>query len=138
MEPHGRNFEYLYPATLGIADSITMPFAVMASLTVLNDRHVVVVGGLAELFAGSISMGLGQFMNALLKREHYLSEEARERNEIECKPEEEAAEIHDILGQYGVSYSGARTIVDDLKANPSLYLRVCCDKDRLCGPTSIC
>jgi VIT1/CCC1 family predicted Fe2+/Mn2+ transporter len=133
MEPHGRNFEYLYPATLGIADGITVPFAVTASLTVLNDRHVVVVGRLAELFAGAISMGLGQFMTALLKREHYLSEEAREKNEIACKPEEEAAEIHDILGQYGVSYSGARTVVDDLKASPSLYLQVCYDKDRSCG-----
>ena len=96
----------------------------MASLTVLNDRHVVVISGLAELFAGAISMGLGQFMTALLKREHYLSEEAREKKEIECKPEEEAAEIHEILGQYGVSYNGTRTVINDLKANPMLYLQV--------------
>jgi len=102
----------------------------MASLTVLNDRHVVVISGLAELFAGAISMGLGQFMTALLKREHYLSEEAREKKEIECKPEEEAAEIHEILGQYGVSYNGARTVINDLKANPMLYLQVRLDRTR--------
>jgi hypothetical protein len=123
-EPHGRNFEYLYPATLGIADGITVPFAVMASLTVLNDRHIVVIGGLAELFAGALSMGLGQFMTALLKREHFLSEEAREKMEIESKPEEEEAEIHEILERYGVSDHVAHMVVDDLKANPLLYLQV--------------
>jgi hypothetical protein len=123
-EPHGRNFEYLYPATLGIADGITVPFAVMASLTVLNDRHIVVIGGLAELFAGALSMGLGQFMTALLKREHFLSEEARERMEIETKPEEEEAEIHEILERYGVSDQVAHMVVDDLKAHPLLYLQV--------------
>jgi hypothetical protein len=123
-EPHGRNFEYLYPATLGIADGITVPFAVMASLTVLNDRHIVVIGGLAELFAGALSMGLGQFMTALLKREHFLSEEARERVEIETKPEEEEVEIYEILERYGVSDHVAHMVVDDLKASPLLYLQV--------------
>jgi hypothetical protein len=64
-------------------------------------------------------MGLGQFTTALLKIEHYLSEEARKKKVIESKPEEEAVEIHEFLGQYGVSHSGART----------LYLRVRLDGD---------
>jgi hypothetical protein len=96
----------------------------MASLTVLNDRHIVVIGGLAELFAGALSMGLGQFMTALLKREHFLSEEAREKMEIDTKPDEEEAEIREILERYGVSDHVSHMVVDDLKANLLQYLQV--------------
>jgi vacuolar iron transporter family protein len=41
-----------------------VPFALSAGLSALGDTRLVVLGGLAELIAGAISMGLGGFVGA--------------------------------------------------------------------------
>ena len=51
-------------AILGLSDGLTVPFALTAGLTVLGDTRVVILGGLAELIAGAISMGLGGYVGA--------------------------------------------------------------------------
>ena len=51
-------------AILGLSDGLTVPFALTAGLSALGDTRVVVLGGLAELIAGAISMGLGGFVGA--------------------------------------------------------------------------
>jgi len=49
-------------AILGLSDGLTVPFALTAGLSSLGDTRLVVLGGLAELIAGAISMGLGGFI----------------------------------------------------------------------------
>ena len=51
-------------AIIGLSDGLTVPFALSAGLTAFNDSQIVVLGGLAELIAGAISMGLGGFIGA--------------------------------------------------------------------------
>lgn len=41
-----------------------MPFALTAGLSTLGNTRVVIYGGLAELIAGAISMGLGGYLGA--------------------------------------------------------------------------
>ena len=48
--------------TIGLSDGLTVPFALTAGLSAFNDTKVVVYGGIAELIAGSISMGLGGWL----------------------------------------------------------------------------
>lgn len=56
-------------AIIGLSDGMTVPFALTAGLSALGDTKVVVFGGLAELIAGAISMGLGGYLGA--KSEEY-------------------------------------------------------------------
>ena len=49
-------------ATIGLADGLTVPFALTAGLSTLGDAHVVLYAGIAELIAGAISMGLGGYI----------------------------------------------------------------------------
>lgn len=49
---------------IGLSDGMTVPFALTAGLSALGDTKVVVFGGLAELIAGAISMGLGGYLGA--------------------------------------------------------------------------
>ena len=49
-------------ATIGLSDGMTVPFALMAGLTTFHARKVVLLGGAAELIAGSISMAIGGFL----------------------------------------------------------------------------
>ena len=51
-------------AILGLSDGLTVPFALSAGLSSLGTTRVVILGGLAELVAGAISMGLGGFLGA--------------------------------------------------------------------------
>jgi vacuolar iron transporter family protein len=51
-------------AIIGLSDGLTVPFALTAGLSALGDTKVVVYGGLAELCAGAISMGLGGYLGA--------------------------------------------------------------------------
>lgn len=51
-------------ATIGLSDGLTVPFALTAGLSALGNTRVVVFGGLAELIAGAISMGLGGYLGA--------------------------------------------------------------------------
>jgi VIT1/CCC1 family predicted Fe2+/Mn2+ transporter len=51
-------------ATIGLSDGLTVPFALTAGLSALGSTHVVIYGGLAELIAGAISMGLGGYLGA--------------------------------------------------------------------------
>src|SRR5205814_1814734 len=51
-------------ATIGLSDGLTVPFALTAGLSALGNTRVVIYGGLAELMAGAISMGLGGYVGA--------------------------------------------------------------------------
>lgn len=55
---------------LGLSDGLTVPFALTAGLTEFGSTRIVILGGLAELIAGSISMGLGGYVGA--KSEGYV------------------------------------------------------------------
>lgn len=51
-------------AIIGLSDGLTVPFALTAGLSALGSKNVVIYGGLAELTAGAISMGLGGYLGA--------------------------------------------------------------------------
>lgn len=51
-------------ATIGLSDGLTVPFALTAGLSALGDTRLVIYGGMAELFAGAISMGVGGYLGA--------------------------------------------------------------------------
>lgn len=56
---------FLSDFTLGFSDGITVPFALTAGLSSLGKSDTVIYAGLAELCAGSISMGIGGYLAAL-------------------------------------------------------------------------
>ena len=51
-------------ATIGLSDGLTVPFALSAGLSALGSAKIVIFGGIAELIAGAISMGLGGYLGA--------------------------------------------------------------------------
>ena len=61
-----RNFNArtLSDAILGLSDGLTVPFALTAGLATVGTTKIVILGGLAELIAGAISMGVGGFVGA--------------------------------------------------------------------------
>jgi VIT1/CCC1 family predicted Fe2+/Mn2+ transporter len=90
----------------------------------LGSSKLVIIGGLAELFSGAISMGLGAYLAAVTERDHYLSEEKRERDEVATRPEDEREEIFEIMEDYGIGRDAARPLVEKLQRDPEQWIRV--------------
>lgn len=123
-ERHSEFGAVVRDAIIGFADGMTVPFALTAGLSSLGSSKLVIVGGLAELFSGSISMGLGAYLAAVTDRDHYKSEEAREREEVFTKPAAEKEEVHEILADYGISREASQAVVDCLAQNIDQWIRV--------------
>ena len=90
----------------------------------LGSAKLVIIGGLAELFSGAISMGLGAYLAAVTERDHYIAEEAREREEVRTKHHAEKEEIYEIMQEYGVGRDATTPLVEALSANPEEWIRV--------------
>ncbi|KAM7183969.1 VIT family domain containing protein [Naviculisporaceae sp. PSN 640] len=87
--------QFLSDFTLGFADGLTVPFALTAGLSSLGHTKTVIYAGMAEICAGSISMGIGGYLAA--KGEHSSSEDELESvtpDDSEGQDEEEKIPLH--------------------------------------------
>jgi vacuolar iron transporter family protein len=114
QEEHSSNGDMIRDITIGFADGLTVPFALTAGLSSLGSTKLVVIGGLAELFSGMISMGLGAYLAAATERQHWEAEYERERWEVDHCPDREREEIYEVFDRYGISRAAAAGVVDEL------------------------
>ena len=112
---------------IGFSDGLTVPFALTAGLSSLGNAKIVIMGGLAELFSGMISMGLGAYLAAVTERDSYNYQEVVQIDEIECKPEEQRSEIYCLLEKYHISRATAKPFIEDLCKNHEQWARFMMD-----------
>ncbi len=118
-EAHFQSTDTLRDVVIGMADGLTVPFALAAGISgAVAGSGLVVTAGVAEIVAGAIAMGLGGYLAAQSEVEHYASELAREEQEIVEKPEAEAEEIAEVFERYGLSKAHYRGVIEGLRANP--------------------
>jgi VIT1/CCC1 family predicted Fe2+/Mn2+ transporter len=105
---------------IGMADGLTVPFALAAGLTgAAAQSAIIVTAGFAEIAAGSIAMGLGGYLAARSDAEHYANELAREEREIIQFPEVEKQEVRDVFESYGLSKEESNIVAESLSKRPS-------------------
>ncbi|OEL21288.1 Vacuolar iron transporter 1.2 [Dichanthelium oligosanthes] len=122
-EKHFTASEVVRDIIIGVSDGLTVPFALAAGLSGANaSSALVLTAGLAEVAAGAISMGLGGYLAAKSEADHYNRELQREQDEIDTVPDVEAAEIADILSQYGLGPEEYGPVVTSLRNNPKAWL----------------
>jgi VIT1/CCC1 family predicted Fe2+/Mn2+ transporter len=114
-ETHGAGTQTIRDLVLGMADGLTVPFALAAGVTgALAGSGLVLTAGLAEIVAGAISMGLGGYLAARSEHYHYEKEYARELRETKEIPDEERAEVAQILYRYGVREPVLGRVVNEI------------------------
>ncbi|GES60907.1 DUF125-domain-containing protein [Aspergillus terreus] len=104
-------------AILGLSDGLTVPFALSAGLSALGNTKVVVLGGLAELTAGAISMGLGGYVGAKSEAESYETTVREATELVDSSPTETSAIIHDIFSDHGIPEDAIAQINSSLHAS---------------------
>lgn len=104
QEQHFTSSDLIKDIVIGMADGLTVPFALAAGLSgAVTSNGIIITAGIAEVVAGSIAMGLGGYLAGRTDVEHFDSEKRREEAEVERMPEREKQEIRDILAEYGIS-----------------------------------
>ncbi|XP_022938811.1 vacuolar iron transporter 1-like [Cucurbita moschata] len=120
-EKHFTAGEIVRDIIIGVSDGLTVPFALAAGLSGANaSSSIVLTAGIAEVAAGAISMGLGGYLAAKSEADQYKKELRREEEEIVLVPDTEAAEVAEILSQYGIDEYGP--VVNSLRKNPQAWL----------------
>jgi VIT1/CCC1 family predicted Fe2+/Mn2+ transporter len=122
-EQHSSSTETIRDVIIGMSDGLTVPFALAAGLTgAVAASHLILTAGLAEIVAGSISMGLGGYLAARSDAEHYYSEQKREEREVKEVPDIEAQEVADSLMQYGLTQEEVAPVVGAIRKNPKAWV----------------
>jgi vacuolar iron transporter family protein len=121
-EEHFRGSNTVKDIVIGMADGLTVPFALAAGISgAITAAHIVVTAGAAEIAAGSIAMGLGGYLAARSESEHYQSEKRREEQEIVNMPEEEAREVAEVFMGYGLNGEESAKLVASLRLRPDAW-----------------
>jgi VIT1/CCC1 family predicted Fe2+/Mn2+ transporter len=123
VETHFTASEVIRDIVIGMADGLTVPFALAAGLSGAIDRNsIIITAGLAEIAAGSIAMGLGGYLAAKGDAEHYNSEREREELEVRTVPDIEAEEVRDVFRKYGMREEQITPIVNAMRERPDAWI----------------
>ncbi len=121
-ELHFTDSEMVRDVVIGMADGLTVPFALAAGISgAVDSIHIIVVAGLAEIAAGAIAMGLGGYLAARTYEEHYRNERAREIYEIDHLTEREREETRHIFKEYGLEGANLEIVVATLEKDKSKW-----------------
>lgn len=116
--------ETVRDVVIGMSDGLTVPFALAAGLAGAVSSHwLIVVGGTAEIAAGSIAMGMGGFLAAKSDADSYRAELRREEWEIQELPDVERREVQQIFEEYGLRGASLNAAVDAITSDRDAWLR---------------
>jgi VIT1/CCC1 family predicted Fe2+/Mn2+ transporter len=123
VEQHFTSGNFVRDVVIGMSDGLTVPFALAAGLTgAVASTRLITIGGLAEIAAGSIAMGLGGYLAARGDAEHYDQEKEREYREIKEIPEEEVAEVKRVFQNYGLPAQESLQVAESLSKHPDAWV----------------
>ncbi|SDN96996.1 Predicted Fe2+/Mn2+ transporter, VIT1/CCC1 family [Streptomyces sp. cf386] len=135
----GERLNWLRAAVLGANDGIVSTAGLVVGVAgATDDRSALVTAGLAGLLAGSMSMAAGEYVSVSTQRDAEKAALAVEKRELQERPEEELAELAELLERRGLSRGVAMeaavqlTERDALKAHARVELGI--DPDELTNP----
>ena len=114
---------FLRSVVYGFNDGLTANFGLVAGVIGASVApHVVLVSGVAGMFADALSMGASGFLAAKSEQEVYQHEIAMEKEEIRLMPEVEADELALIYEAKGIAPEEARRRADQALKDPARAL----------------
>jgi VIT1/CCC1 family predicted Fe2+/Mn2+ transporter len=123
-EQHFESPQFLKDIVIGMADGLTVPFALAAGLSgAVDTTGIILTAGIAEIAAGSIAMGLGGYLAGRTEVDHYKSELERENFEVDEFPEKEKVEVEEVLQEFGVNARSSREIVEEMSKDKEKWVK---------------
>ena len=114
---------FLRNVVYGFNDGLTANFGLVAGVIgAAAAPHVVLISGVAGLFADALSMGASGYLAAKSEQEVYAHEIAMEREEIQLMPEVEAEELALIYEARGIESDRAHSMAAQVMRDPARAL----------------
>jgi VIT1/CCC1 family predicted Fe2+/Mn2+ transporter len=114
----------------GSLDGLLVPLGVVSAVAGgTGNTQAVIVAGIAEAFAGALSMGAGEFISGRSEAQVQQSEIEKERQEIERDPEFEKAEMRALLENEGMSSEDATQVTETFARYPDSYHKTMVEKE---------
>jgi VIT1/CCC1 family predicted Fe2+/Mn2+ transporter len=119
-----KRFEkYLPEIVYGSIDGIVTTFAVVAGSAGADlSISVVLILGMANLFADGLSMSIGSYLSKKSERDNYKKHRRVEEWEIENMPDVERKEIEQIFREKGFDGEELNMVVNRITANKQVWL----------------
>ncbi|MEX2160661.1 MAG: VIT1/CCC1 transporter family protein [Anaerolineales bacterium] len=122
-EHGGASSQYLGEMVYGGLDGIVTTFAVVSGVAGAQlSSDIVLILGLANLFADGFSMAVGSYLSTQSEQEYYQRERDREMWEVEHFPEGERAELLELYKARGYSEKDARDLVEIQSRDPKRWV----------------
>jgi VIT1/CCC1 family predicted Fe2+/Mn2+ transporter len=124
-EQHGgASSQYLGEMVYGGLDGIITTFAVVSGVAGAQlGTPVILILGLANLFADGFSMATGAYLSSKSEQEYYRREWQREAWEVEHFPDGERAELHEVYRKRGYAEDEARQLVEIQSREPLRWVK---------------
>jgi VIT1/CCC1 family predicted Fe2+/Mn2+ transporter len=124
-EQHGgTSHQYIGDMVYGGLDGIITTFAVVSGVAGAQlGTQVILILGLANLFADGFSMATGAYLSSKSEQEYYEREWQREAWEVEHFPDGERQELYVIYRNQGYSEEDARRLVDIQSRDPQRWVK---------------
>src|SRR5438270_2665496 len=114
----------------GSLDGLLVPLGVVSGVAGgTGNVKAVIVAGLAEAFAGALSMGAGEFLSGRAEAQVHKAEVEAELEQLDLDPETEFQEMILILESEGVRHEDARLIAQRLRNSPYAYAKTMIEKE---------
>lgn len=114
----------------GSLDGLLVPLGVVSGVAAgTGDSKSVIVAGLAEAFAGALSMGAGEFISGRSEAQVQLREVRKELAQIQAKPVYELREMALLFEAEGVAAVDARGLAETLARYPNAYAKTMVEKE---------
>jgi vacuolar iron transporter family protein len=114
----------------GSLDGLLVPLGVVSGVAGgTGNVHAVIVAGIAESFAGALSMGAGEFISGRSEAQVQQTEVRKELAEIRENPAYELEEMAQLLEAEGIAVDDAHRIAGLLARYPESYHRTMVEKE---------
>jgi len=124
-ETHKSSGKYIKSVVYGGLDGVITTFASVSAIAGAGLAvGVIIIVGLANLFADGISMGLGDYLSSVAEREFEKMERKREEWECENYLEGEKQEMVQLYVGKGLPQEDAEQVVDILSKHKSTFVDV--------------
>lgn len=135
FENHKKN--RLSDIILGGQDGLVNVLGVILGVAAASqDTRIVLAGGLAAVFAESISMGAVAYTSKMTERDFYLSEHAREKREIHEVPQMERDEIRQIYAAKGFKGKLLEDVVKVITSDEKIWLNTMMNEELQLSPVA--
>lgn len=122
-EEHFTASDLIKDIVIGMADGLTVPFALAAGLSgAVHSNGIIITAGVAEVVAGAIAMGLGGYLAGRTDVEHYEAELKREHAEVESVPEREKQEVREVLAEFGITPALQHEVAEELSRDKKQWV----------------